>query len=55
MARSAFSPSAGYPLHRPAHLHFLIRAKGSEAITAHIFDDGDPNLGEDALFCVSRN
>ena len=43
---------AGYPLHRPAHLHFLIRAKGFETITTHIFDGGDPDLGEDALFGV---
>lgn len=43
---------AGYPLRRPAHLHFLIRAKGFETITTHIFDSDDPNLGEDALFGV---
>jgi hydroxyquinol 1,2-dioxygenase len=43
---------AGYPLHRPAHLHFLIRAPGFETITTHIYDGGDPRLGEDALFGV---
>lgn len=43
---------AGYPLHRPAHLHFLVRAKGFETITTHIFDGSDPRLGEDALFGV---
>ncbi|MDH4441040.1 MAG: dioxygenase [Rhizobium sp.] len=43
---------AGYPLHRPAHLHFQIRAAGFETITTHIYDGGDPRLGEDALFGV---
>jgi protocatechuate 3,4-dioxygenase beta subunit len=43
---------AGYPLHRPAHLHFVLRAPGFETITTHIYDDSDPRLGEDALFGV---
>ncbi|WP_085026358.1 dioxygenase [Ensifer aridi] len=43
---------AGYPLHRPAHIHFLVRAEGFETITTHIFDGSDPHLGEDALFGV---
>jgi protocatechuate 3,4-dioxygenase beta subunit len=44
--------SAGYPLHRPAHLHFMVSAKGFETITTHIYDRDDPHLGEDALFGV---
>lgn len=43
---------AGYPLHRPAHLHFVVRAPGFETITTHIYDADDPKLGEDALFGV---
>lgn len=43
---------AGYPLHRPAHLHFVVRAPGFETITTHVYDAGDPKLGEDALFGV---
>lgn len=43
---------AGYPLHRPAHLHFVVRAPGFETITTHIYDESDPRLGEDALFGV---
>ncbi|MDH6266157.1 hydroxyquinol 1,2-dioxygenase [Rhizobium sp. SG_E_25_P2] len=43
---------AGYPLRRPAHLHFLVRAPGFETITTHIYDADDPRLGEDALFGV---
>ncbi len=44
--------TAGYPLHRPAHLHFIVRAKGFETITTHIYDASDPHLHEDALFGV---
>ncbi|WP_037154785.1 dioxygenase [Rhizobium freirei] len=43
---------AGYPLRRPANLHFVIRAKGFETITTHIYNANDPHLGEDALFGV---
>lgn len=44
--------AAGYPLRRPAHLHFVVRAKGFETITTHIYDASDPHLHEDALFGV---
>jgi hydroxyquinol 1,2-dioxygenase len=43
---------AGYPLRRPAHLHFLIKAPGFETITTHIYDGSDPHLAEDAIFGV---
>jgi protocatechuate 3,4-dioxygenase beta subunit len=43
---------AGYPLRRPANLHFVIRARGFETVTTHIYDASDPHLGEDALFGV---
>lgn len=42
----------GYPLRRPAHLHFQISAPGFETLTTHIFDADDPHLGEDAIFGV---
>lgn len=42
----------GYPLRRPAHLHFIIKAAGFETISTHVYDGGDPHLGEDALFGV---
>jgi protocatechuate 3,4-dioxygenase beta subunit len=45
---------AGYPLHRPAHLHFMIKAPGFETITTHIYDRNDPHLGEDAIFGVKQ-
>ncbi|QPC90189.1 dioxygenase [Mesorhizobium sp. INR15] len=41
-----------YPLNRPAHLHFLIRAENFETLTTQLFERGDPRLGEDALFGV---
>jgi protocatechuate 3,4-dioxygenase beta subunit len=41
-----------YPLNRPAHLHFLIRADGFETLTTQVFERGDPRLAEDALFGV---
>jgi len=44
--------AAGYPLHRPAHLHFVVRAVGFETITTHVYDRNDPHLHEDALFGV---
>lgn len=42
----------GYPLHRPAHLHFVVKAKGFETLTTHIFDKADPGLFDDAVFGV---
>ncbi|MET3857899.1 MULTISPECIES: dioxygenase [unclassified Rhizobium] len=44
--------AAGFPLHRPANLHFVIRAEGFETITTHVYDASDPLLAEDALFGV---
>ncbi|MGO7019443.1 dioxygenase family protein [Rhizobium leguminosarum] len=43
---------AGYPLRRPAHLHFIIKAPDFETITTHIYDGSDPHLAEDAIFAV---
>jgi protocatechuate 3,4-dioxygenase beta subunit len=43
---------AGYPLRRPAHLHFMIKAPGFETITTHLYDSSDQHLGEDAIFGV---
>ncbi len=30
--------AAGYPLRRPAHLHFLVKAEGFETISTHVYD-----------------
>lgn len=37
---------------RPAHVHFLIKAKGFETLTTHIFRDGDEYLDSDVVFGV---
>lgn len=42
----------GYPLHRPAHIHFQISAAGFQTITTQVFDGKDPLLAEDALLSV---
>jgi len=44
----------GYPLLRPAHLHFIIKAAGYQPLTTHVFDGSDPNVPEDALFGVKH-
>jgi len=44
----------GYPLRRPAHLHFIITAPGFETISTHVYDGQDPHLAEDALFGVKQ-
>ena len=42
----------GYPLRRPAHLHFLVRAAGFETVTTQVYDPADPDIHEDAIFAV---
>ncbi|MFN3547570.1 MAG: intradiol ring-cleavage dioxygenase [Mesorhizobium sp.] len=40
---------------RPAHLHYIIKADGFEALTTHIFDPHDPYIGTDAVFGVKES
>ncbi len=35
---------------RPAHVHFMISAPGFATLVTHVFRDGDPYLGNDAVF-----
>ncbi|MBX9457623.1 MAG: 6-chlorohydroxyquinol-1,2-dioxygenase [Rhizobium sp.] len=44
----------GFPLRRPAHLHFLIKKDGFETISTHVYDGADPDLARDALFGVKQ-
>lgn len=44
----------GYPLRRPAHLHFTITAPGFQTISTHVYDGHDPHLSQDALFGVKQ-
>jgi len=37
---------------RPAHIHFIVGAKGYEPVTTHIFVEGDAYLDSDAVFGV---
>jgi protocatechuate 3,4-dioxygenase beta subunit len=41
--------------YRPAHLHFIVTAKGYHPVTTHLFVKGDPYLGSDAVFGVKRS
>jgi hydroxyquinol 1,2-dioxygenase len=37
---------------RPAHLHFMIKARGYQTLVTHVFRNGDPYLESDAVFGV---
>ena len=37
---------------RPAHVHFLVNAKGYEPLITHVFMDGDKYLDSDVVFGV---
>jgi hydroxyquinol 1,2-dioxygenase len=38
--------------YRPAHLHFMIQAKGYDRLITHVFVEDDPYLDSDAVFGV---
>jgi hydroxyquinol 1,2-dioxygenase len=40
---------------RPAHLHFIVSAKGYETLTTHLFVEGDPYLDSDVVFGVKNS
>lgn len=40
---------------RPAHIHFVVSAKGYEPVTTHIFDSADEYLKSDAVFAVKQS
>lgn len=52
MALDQMLGQLNYPLSRPAHTHFIIRADGFETLTTQVFESSDPHLSEDALFGV---
>jgi catechol 1,2-dioxygenase len=41
--------------YRPAHLHYIIKAKGFEPLVTHIFDPDDPYINSDAVFGVKES
>ncbi len=40
---------------RPAHIHFIVKAKGFNDLTTHVFIDGDPYLESDTVFAVKES
>ncbi|KAA1067231.1 hypothetical protein PGT21_010980 [Puccinia graminis f. sp. tritici] len=40
---------------RPAHIHFMIKAKGYEALTTSLYIKGDPFISSDAVFGVKNS
>jgi protocatechuate 3,4-dioxygenase beta subunit len=42
----------GYPLFRPAHLHFIISAPGFDTLTTHVYDRADAHIRDDAVLAV---
>jgi catechol 1,2-dioxygenase len=51
---SMLSALARHPM-RPAHVHFIITAPGYQAVTTHVFVEGDPYLESDAVFGVKES
>jgi catechol 1,2-dioxygenase len=47
--------SLGRHPYRPAHLHFIVSAKGYHPVTTHLFVKGDKYLGSDAVFGVKQS
>lgn len=41
--------------YRPAHLHYIIGADGSDTLTTHIFDPDVPYIHSDAVFGVKQS
>jgi hydroxyquinol 1,2-dioxygenase len=41
--------------YRPAHTHMIVSAPGYEAVTTHLFVEGDPYLESDAVFGVKNS
>ena len=41
--------------YRPAHLHYIVSAKGFQTLTTHIFDPDDPYINSDAVFGVKAS
>jgi hydroxyquinol 1,2-dioxygenase len=47
--------SLGRHPYRPAHIHFIVSAKGYVPVTTELFADGDPYLDSDAVFGVRES
>jgi len=40
---------------RPAHIHFMVKAKGYKDLITHVFIDGDKYLQSDTVFAVKKS
>jgi protocatechuate 3,4-dioxygenase beta subunit len=47
--------AAGRHFHRPAHIHFIVSAKGYEPVVTQLFTEGDGYLDSDAVFGVKES
>lgn len=47
--------AAGRGVMRPAHIHFMISARGYRRLITHVFDSEDPYLSGDAVFGVKSS
>ena len=41
--------------YRPAHIHFMVKAKGYKDLVTHVFIDGDQYLNSDTVFAVKKS
>jgi hydroxyquinol 1,2-dioxygenase len=41
--------------YRPAHIHFMVKAKGYKDLITHVFIDGDKYLESDTVFAVKQS
>jgi len=47
--------AVGRHFHRPAHIHFIVSAKGYEPVVTQLFTEGDEYLDSDAVFGVKES
>jgi len=47
--------AVGRHFQRPAHIHFIVRAKGYEPVVTQLFTEGDEYLDSDAVFGVKES
>ena len=45
----------GRPIHRPAHMHFIVSAPGYVPVVTQLFTEGDPCLDSDPVFGVKES
>lgn len=51
----ALLTASGRHPYRPAHIHFMVQARGYQRLVTHVFVEGDPYLDSDAVFGVKES